>query len=300
MLYGVVDVGSNSVRLNVYLCEKNDISILFSNKENLGLIFYIKDDKLTYEGVGKLISVLKKMRNYLDLLKIDEFSFIATASLRNIKNRAEVIQLIEDELEIEINLLSGKEEGELSFYGSISTIKNDDGILIDVGGGSVEIVLFRNRLIVEKHSIPVGSLKLYNQYVSLLLPNKAEGKLIKERVCSELEKTSIRNEGEIPLMCVVGGAARAIGKLLADLNLIEDKADLVDFNVLKPLEKELKHNDKETYNKILHVKPSRIHTLVPALLIVKSIAYYFGCKELQISKFSIREGYLFKRMLNGE
>ena len=60
----------------------------------------------------------------------------------------------------------------------------------------------------------------------------------------------------------------------------------------------MNQNNKETYLKILHVKPSRIHTLVPTLLIVESITSYFGCEELQISEYSVREGYLYKNMLN--
>lgn len=99
-------------------------------------------------------------------------------------------------------------------------------------------------------------------------------------------------------MCGVGGALRAVKKLLSDLNLNGNKDDLVDVKLLRKLEEELKHNDKETYNKILHVKPSRIHTLVPALLITDAVTSYFGCEELQISKFSIREGYLYKKVLN--
>ena len=69
-------------------------------------------------------------------------------------------------------LLSGEEEGELSFFGSIPTIKGDDGILIDLGGGSVEIVLFKDRKIYEKYSIPIGFLKMFNDYVSDIIPNK--------------------------------------------------------------------------------------------------------------------------------
>ena len=80
--------------------------------------------------------------------------------MRNIENSDEVIQIIKDKVNIEIDLLSGEEEGELSFCGSISTIKRDDGILIDLGGGSVEIVLFKDRKIDEKYSIPIGSLKM--------------------------------------------------------------------------------------------------------------------------------------------
>ena len=145
MLYGIVDIGSNTVRLNVYRCEDEDIRVVFSKKDNLGLVFYIKSGKLTNIGIEKLITVLKKIKKDFDYLNIESYRFFSTASLRNIKNSTEVIQIIKDKVNIDIDLLSGEEEGELSFCGSISTIKKDNGILIDLGGGSVEIVLFKNK-----------------------------------------------------------------------------------------------------------------------------------------------------------
>ena len=63
------------------------------------------------------------MKNDLENLQIKNYSFFATAVLRNIENTDEVIQIIKDELNIEIDLLSGEEEGELSFCGSISPSK---------------------------------------------------------------------------------------------------------------------------------------------------------------------------------
>jgi len=63
------------------------------------------------------------------------------------------------------------------------------------------------------------------------------------------------------------------------------------------LKNQLHGNTKETYNKILHVKPSRIHLLVPTLMIVIAVASYFGCEKVQVSKFSVREGYLQKKIL---
>ncbi len=90
-----------------------------------------------------------------------------------------------------------------------------------------------------------------------------------------------------------------IKKLLFDLNFQQNKWDLIDVKLLERLKRiELKHNNKDTYNKILHVKPSRIHTLVPSLLTLEAITSYFGCSEIQISKFSVREGYLYKKILN--
>lgn len=298
MLYGIVDIGSNTVRLNVYRCEDNHINIVFSKKEDLGLVFYIKKGKLTDKGIGKLITVLKNMKNDLDYFKIKNYSFFSTAGLRNILNSTDVIEIIDEKVNIGIDLLSGEEEGELSFYGSISTIKQDDGILIDVGGGSVEIVLFKDKKNISEYSIPVGSLKLYNDYVSNMIPNQEECNQIKDRVYSELEKININPQGKILFMCAVGGGIRAIEKILVDLNLQKRKTELINVELLEQLEKELSHNDKDTYNKILHVKPARIHTLVPALLILESITSYFGVRELQVSKFSVREGYLYKKMLN--
>lgn len=301
MLYGVVDIGSNTVKLNVYNSRDNDISIEFSGKENLGLLFYIINGKLTDEGIEELVTVLKKMKNDLDYLKIDSYSFFSTAALRNIENSDEVIQIIKDQVNIEIDLLSGEEEGELSFFGSIPAIKRDDGILIDLGGGSVEIVLFKDRKIDEKYSIPIGFLKMFNDYVSDIIPNKNECKLIEERTYSELDKIGFKNSEKIPFMCGVGGSIRAIKKILVNLDLLKKKVDLIDIKLLKQLKEELKLNESNhnnyIYYKILHVKPSRVHTLVPALLIVESITSYFGCEELQISKFSVREGYLYKKML---
>jgi exopolyphosphatase / guanosine-5'-triphosphate,3'-diphosphate pyrophosphatase len=301
MLYGVVDIGSNTVKLNVYNSRDNHINIEFSEKENLGLIFYINNRKLTDKGIEELVTVLKRMKNDLDYLKIDNYKFFSTASLRNIENSHDVIQIINDSVNIEIDLLSGEEEAELSFFGSIPAIKRDDGILIDLGGGSVEIVLFKDRKIVEKHSIPIGFLKMFNDYVSDIIPSIKECKLIEDRTYSELDKIGLKNHEKIPFMCGVGGSIRAIKKLLVNLDLQKKKDDLVDIKLLKQLKEELKldesNHNNYIYYKILHVKPSRVHTLVPALLIVESITTYFGCEEIQISKFGVREGYLHKKML---
>lgn len=296
MLYGITDIGSNTVRLNVYRSDNGHISLLFSKKYMLGLVFYIKNGKLSSKGIRKLLTVLREMKNDLDYLKIESYSFFATAVLRNIQNQDEVIQIIKDQVNIKIDVLSGEEEGRLSFCGSSSILKEDNGILIDSGGGSVEIVLFKNREIMENYSIPVGSLKVYNEYVSNLIPTKEESDLIKERIHSELRK--IHPKIEIPFMCGVGGSIRTIKKLMVDLNLIKKKSDVIEVKLLKQLEKELDYSNKDTVDKILHVKPSRIHTLIPTLLIMESITSYFGCEEIQISKFSVREGYLYKKVLN--
>ncbi len=302
MLYGIVDIGSNTVRLNIYRCNNDKISLVISKKESLGLVFYINNEILTDKGIERLLAVLQEMKDSLDYLKIDNYSFFATASLRNIRNSIDVIQIIKDEIGLEIDLLSGEEEGNLSFCGSIQIIKKNNGILIDLGGGSVEIVFFKDKKIQDGYSIPIGSLKMFNEYVSDMIPNKEECILIKERTYLELDKIGLNFPGKIPFMCGVGGSIRAIEKILLNLDLLEKKSGIIDVKTLEQLEIKLNlnvhdFNNKDIYDQILHVKPSRIHTLVPALLILESITSYFGCEQLEISKFSVREGYLYKKIL---
>jgi exopolyphosphatase/guanosine-5'-triphosphate,3'-diphosphate pyrophosphatase len=302
MLYGIVDIGSNTVRLNIYHYNNDKISLVISKKETLGLVFYITEGRLSDNGIEKLLTVLQEMKDSLDYLKIDNYNFFATASLRNIENSVDVIQIIKDKVGLEIDLLSGEEEGRLSFCGSIQSIKKDNGILIDLGGGSVEIVFFEDKKIQKGYSIPIGSLKMFNEYVSDMIPNKEECNLIKERTYLELDKIGHDFPEKIPFMCGVGGSIRAIEKILLNLDLIKNKSDLINVKMLKQMEIELNlnvHNydNKNVYDNILHVKPSRIHTLIPALLILESITSYFRCEELKISKFSVREGYLYKKIL---
>jgi exopolyphosphatase/guanosine-5'-triphosphate,3'-diphosphate pyrophosphatase len=302
MLYGIVDIGSNTVRLNIYRYSNDKVSLVISKKETLGLVFYITKGILTDNGIEKLLTVLQEMKNSLDYLKIDNYSFFATASLRNIENSADVIQIIKDEVGLEIDLLSGEEEGRLSFCGSIQIIKKDKGILIDLGGGSVEIVFFENKKIQEGYTIPIGSLKMFNEYVSEMIPNKEECNLIKERTYLELDKISRDFPDKIPFICGVGGSIRAIEQMLLDLDLLKNNSGLIDVKILKEMEIEFNlnnddHDSKDIYDQILHIKPSRIHTLIPALLILESIISYFKCEQLEISEFGVREGYLYKKIL---
>ncbi|UTB32285.1 MAG: phosphatase [Methanobacterium sp. ERen5] len=295
MSVGIIDIGSNSVKLNVYRSNADTVHIIFSRKESLGLVFYVKNGILMDEGIDKLLDMLKSLKTDLDYLKIDNYRFFATASLRNIKNSAQVIQIVKDEVKIDIDLLSSSEEGELSFLGSLSTIKEDEGILIDVGGGSVEVVPYKNREITQKYSIPVGSLKMYNSYVSNLIPTEIECYKIEKRVFSELIKQGVKNDEKKQFLCTVGGSVRAIEQLMVDLKIKSKDEEFIDIKQFMELKNQLHGNNKETYNKILHVKPSRIHLLVPTLMIVLAIASYFGCEKVQVSKFSVREGYLHKK-----
>jgi len=304
MIHGVIDIGSNTVRLNVYVYKNHQFKLLISKKEKLGLAMYVKNRILSEEGIEKTILVLKTLKNDLKILKIKNFSFFATASLRNIKNRSKVIETIEKSANININLISGEKEGELSFIGAKKSLKMNSGILVDIGGGSTEIVFFNKKKVKSCYSIPLGSLMIYKEYVSKLLPSKREKRLIEKRVLYELDKSSIKKnesckkylKNDERFICGVGGTFRTSKEMIESLD-IEKNGDFISPKSLKIIEDELKENIEETYHKILKVKPSRTHTFIPGILIIKSIVSYFKCNKIQISNYGIREGYLYDEIM---
>ena len=90
----------------------------------------------------------------------------------------------------------------------------------------------------------------------------------------------------------VGGTVRVINKMLIHLNLKDETSPLIPIHLLDTLLDELKTNTKEDFDKVLQVKAERIHTLIPGLIIIKTIAEYFEVEYLHIIHHSLKEGVL--------
>lgn len=300
MLYGITDIGSNTIRLKIYQYENNKVQELFSKKKTAGLIAYRENGKLNDEGIDILISTLKKFNKYIKNLNVDKICFFATASLRNINNSKETLDKVEKETGIRIKILSSKREAELSFISvKNDELENKEGVLIDVGGGSSEITIFEKWKPVDETSLPIGSLYCYEEYVSQMLPTKEERAKIEERVLDELKKSGIKQYNK-KCLYGVGGTVRTIKKLLEHLEIKTNKNKVMPINLLDQLLDELNENTKECYNKILKVKPDRIHTIVPGILIVKTISNYFNVEQIHVTQDSLREGVLYSLIKNEE
>ena len=163
MTYGIIDIGSNTIRLNIYKIKGESFELLLSKKEAAGLVQYVKKEKMTDEGIHRLADCLNRFKEMMDLLHLDGYAAFATASLRNINNSKEVIEAIWLLCQIRIDLLSGAQEGRISFHGAIHGLHYDSGIYVDTGGGSSEIILYDQKQIGFVTSLPVGSLNLFNK-----------------------------------------------------------------------------------------------------------------------------------------
>ena len=188
-VYGIVDFGTNVLTLNIYDVNNNEITKILDMSETSVISNYTQDNRLTPQGIEKLIFQLE---NYSEIMRLNgvtnEYIF-ATSSLRNLDNRYEVVVAVKDRLGIYINVISEEKEAEFGFRAVREMdLTTDNGLLIDLGGGSCEIIYFINKTPITVDNMPFGSNSAYKQYVSGTFPNETERLEIKNRTLDELKK----------------------------------------------------------------------------------------------------------------
>jgi exopolyphosphatase/guanosine-5'-triphosphate,3'-diphosphate pyrophosphatase len=225
----------------------------------------------------------------------------ATASLRNIKNTSDAVRIIEEQSGFNIHVLSGEEEATYDYFGATLKIPLSDGILVDIGGGSTELVFFRNGKIEKVLSMPIGSLNLCAKYVSNLMPDKNEMKNIKKVVHDELKKIeAVELISEARIICGIGGTVRATCKLSNNIFELPSSNRQLDVKNIKSILNIYKDNKKEFLLKILQVAPDRLHTIIPGMVVLKTIAKFYNCEFITVSQYGVREGYLYQMLNKGE
>lgn len=300
MLYGIVDLGANSIRLSIYRTEGARVVPLISKKETAGLSAYVVGGALSKAGVEKACQVLSEFRAILENFGIGEMRVFATASLRNIINTEEAVKGVFDKTGIRVDVLSGADEAKLDYAGALRGADISDGILIDIGGGSTELTEFQKGRVVSAASMPVGSLNLYLKNVQGgLIPGKAARRAIRADICGELEKLSFVRS-DYPALYGVGGTIRAAAKLANDLFGLGGGNREISYDNLRDILRLFRESKQLALQAMLKVAPERVHTLIPGMTILKTVAKRFDGDVILVGGYGVREGYLYERVLGGK
>ena len=289
-MYGIIDIGSNTIRLVLYNVRDGKILPMLNKKFTAGLAGYIKKGHMSEKGKEKLIEVLQEFRYILDYIKTAELFCIATAPLRNIDNTEEICTAVLEQCGFSIVVLSGEEEAVYDYYGAMQSVQEPSGLVIDIGGGSTEFVFYTEQTITSSYSIPIGSLTAYSTYVKDILPIGKEEKQIAASMQEAIEKLP----KETPeVICGVGGSIRAAVKVYNEVfpePLPKGRVEMEKLASLLAVK-------RETLAKaILKVAPERIHTFIPGLVLLCTISAKWNIAEIIVSSSGVKEGYLAARL----
>ena len=298
MKIAVVDLGSNTIRLSVYHpLPDGKFELLFSEKAMAGLAGDIVDGVLSPEGIDRACEVLLDFKGLLHQLGMEQMHVFATASLRNIRNTGEAVDAIRQRAGVEVDVVPGDVEAELGYYGVLSATELKNGAMFDIGGGSTEIVEVRDGEILRAQSLPMGSLNLFTRHVEKIWPKKREAAAIECAVREMLEGARLP-ACKSGLVYGVGGTARAVLKIANHVYQRPADNRTLTGKELSRLTRLLMERDRRARKLILGVCPDRIHTILPGILLMNALCAELRGKELYISQYGVREGYLCHRLLN--
>ena len=306
--YGVIDLGSNSIRLVVYdvrndarrTYTRDDFRSLISDKVMAGLSAFVDEGVFTPAGVDRAVRVLKghaKRARYFQCKRLDVF---ATAVLRNCTNSKQAIKEISERTEMPIALLSAEDEAHLGFVGASCDRDIERGTIVDIGGGSTELTRVRKGRDSDNESLGIGSLSSFAQHVRSLVPTATEidaiGDAVWQRALGQIDPARYRAER----FYGVGGSIRAAAKMYAQMHGLPDRPDELTLEQLASIvELALEHPDSYTHL-ALKASTERVHTLLPGVIILSRLMRELGGQTVEICKYGVREGYLITRMLTAK
>ncbi len=301
MLQAMIDIGSNTIRMAVYKIEDGHATQIMKRKHTVGLSAYVKDGVMQEEGVRRAAEVVSEYRDFLAGMGVENTIAFTTAALRNATNSAEAVAALESRTGLSIRVISGEEEAAFDFAGAIHDLASDNGVILDIGGGSTEIVTYRSRRVSRKWSLPFGSLSLKVAYVKDLLPTPEEAEAIRTEVfkavnlfCCKLPP--MRNT----VACGIGGTFKgtcALYRMMYDLPEETTRMDPRRFGAMLAHYVSPTPPKEEDAVRLMLATPDRIHTLLPGLILADVLTEALNCREVVYSDSGVREGYLYSEIL---
>lgn len=205
---GVVDLGSNSVRLVVFEGRNRHPLAIFNEKAVLGLGRGLpQTGRLNEQAIAPALTVLARYHAAARAMRADPVEVLATSAVRDAENGADFVAALRSRMpDVPVRVLPGVEEAALSADGVLLGFPAADGVLADLGGGSLELVRLDAGRIGRAASMPVGTIRL---------ADRAAGDVIRARaiVEAELGAESWINEAAGRDLYLVGGAWRALARM---------------------------------------------------------------------------------------
>lgn len=293
MKFAVIDLSSTGVSTVIAEGEKATgiFSSVYKDRTNIAVADYFDGRSISKRGIEKIIDALITARSTCKAMGVEECYCISTAGLRNIDNIAEVAERIRMRTGIVINYLDGPTEAYCDFVSNRKYAAYDKVILIDIGGGSVELCDLANDRKDEMTCLDFGPIKLRNKYVTDIYPTEDQAKHIKKYVRKKSDESKLAGKSKFTTAVLVGTISTAIYAVYREYCEMEKLGTEFDYSKFKQFTKWLMNSSDRT-RLIMKVAPEKIHVLPVATLVLKELLRRFKPDNVVVSDCGVKEGYM--------
>ena len=285
--YATIDIGSNAIRLlisNVY----SDRSNVYVTKNSLVRVPLrlgqdsFKKGKISKENILRLLDSIKSFKLLMKVHKVEKYLAYATSALRSSTNGREIVALILKKTKIRVEIITGKKEAQLITNNQSFLKKDNIYCFVDVGGGSTELTLIKNKEIIISKSFKIGGVRLINNLVKKSTWNKLD-QWINTNVNKFEQVNLVGIGGNINKIFKLSG--NNIGKSLTKKSLDNSLHDLSKMSV---------------YDKVIKLKlnPDRVDVIVPAGEIYQFVMNKMNSNEILVPKIGLADGMVHELLNN--
>ena len=290
----VVDLGSNSVRLVVFEGHCRNPVAIFNEKAVLRLGRGLQaTGRLNEEGMGQAFTVMHRYHAAARAMGAAPFEVLATAAVRDARNGSDFVAGLQSRMpDVPIHILSGAQEAEYSAMGVLCGIPSADGILADIGGGSLEMVRLDHGARGASHTLSLGAIRL---------AERAGGDPVRARAIAgdDLATVPWLAEGTNRDLYLVGGAWRA----LARIHMMQTgyPLQMVHHYVIgreeaRDLTGVIAGAGRRALERLPGLSRRRIDDLPFAAVALRRVLRATGVRRVVFSASGLREGWFMQRM----
>src|SRR6266404_1332909 len=296
-----IDIGSNSIRQTIAdVSPTGSIRVVDEMKAapRLGAGLY-KKGALSEVAIQNALTTLTRMATLANQLGVKRTEVVATSAVRDASNREEFIKLVRSETGLKVRILRGEDEARMSFRSALAHFDLGAGraVVMDIGGGSLELALSEDGLVERLVSLPLGAIHMSEEYLGPDAKKKSLKKL-RKHVRAELRHHLASRQWHAPRIFCSGGTFTSLASIyLARIGM--ESAKTVHGTIIPRVEVEhivdmLQSMSLAERQTVQGLNAARSDIIVGGLAVAAEVAARVEAKELVVSGYGIREGILLE------
>jgi exopolyphosphatase/guanosine-5'-triphosphate,3'-diphosphate pyrophosphatase len=297
----VIDIGSNSGRVMVFQRDAAGcLRVLAGSRAPLRLVHDVDQrTRLTEKTMARTMEALRDFQAIANGSGARQIIAVATAAMRDANNGRQFVARVRRELNLRIDIIGGVAEAQFGFAGAVRGLAVSDGLLFDLGGGSMQLTRFARRRLNGAVSLPFGALRVTERFLQSDPPTRRQVKRLREHVRARVAKTVVTRLRDAERLVGTGGTVRNLAKIdrhaqpspIGSLHAYElpvDRlGDIVDL---------LASTREKRRDSIPGLSAERADSIVGGAVVIHALAEHVRAKFILVSGQGVREGVALGRL----
>ncbi len=295
--FAAVDIGSNSVRLKIARLTGHRLHEIHEDREvtRLGESVF-RDGFLSPEAIAGTVKVLRRFHRAVQKAGTDTVRVVATSALRDARNSRAFLEWVRSSTGWKVEIISGLEEARLIHLGivSMTRVSTSPALLMDLGGGSCELTISANGHIRDTVSLPLGAVRLTNEFLRHDPPRKTEIRQLRGFITREIERIAGRIIRVKPKVVIAtSGTAESLAAVCHGLYKTKGPREAaVSRAQMRRIAKRLANLPLEERRKLSGVGPRRAEIIVAGAAVYAELLERCRLLGFRYSPLGLRDGLL--------